>query len=485
MGIVYFFNFERNTTPMKAVFTLLALCLSHTLYAQSSWKPLGGNGGLVSDTASARSVGSAIATDSAGTPYVAYTDVSDSLRLIIKKFNGTNWVDVGNLGYHLRSYGALSIVVSSNDTLYVGYYNCNDSNNPTVIKFDGTNWVQVGNSISKAVGMYLEISLAVDSNEKLYFGYGAYSYSTNPPGKANIFTFDGTDWVSVGNTDFVQYSGRMSLRIGLNNELYVGYNTYYLTGHTATSSWVQKWDGSRWDTVGTGFRYITNIDIAPDGTVYTLHEGATSGSGWYAVEKLVNNVWVQLGSTAIYDYGWEIKVDRQGIPYVVFSEAGTPNTPSGVSVKKYDGNSWIYIGKPRFAAWGWEARVAFNKGLPYIVCENEISGQPLIEQIHAWYFDSVATSITPIIVYNDKINIYPNPITDKEAFIIEIPGLPKDEYDIILYNSLGEVVYKQRYQHNSINAVITLQPKLLVSAGIYYLRLGNKKLYYTKPVIVQ
>src|SRR5690606_20243158 len=101
----------------------------------------------------------------------------------------------------------------------------------------------------------------------------------------------------------------------------LGYNTYYLTGHTPTSSWVQKWDGSGWDTVGTGFRYITNIDIAPDGTVYTLHEGAATGSGWYAVEKLVNNAWVQLGSTQVYGYGWEVATDKQGTPYIAHAAA--------------------------------------------------------------------------------------------------------------------------------------------------------------------
>ncbi|HQE13105.1 MAG TPA: hypothetical protein PLQ78_10170 [Flavipsychrobacter sp.] len=55
---------------MKTCLLFLTLFTSHLLYAQSAWKPLG-SGGLVSNTASKRSLYPTIATDSAGTPYIA------------------------------------------------------------------------------------------------------------------------------------------------------------------------------------------------------------------------------------------------------------------------------------------------------------------------------------------------------------------------------------------------------------------------------
>src|SRR5690606_22411756 len=266
---IIFNNFEINLFfPMKVYIFILALVISYTADGQSTWKPLGSNGGLVSDVSSTRSISPSIATDIAGSVYIAYTEPSDSSKIIVKKYTSTGWQNVGTPSYNFRGRNP-SIAISNKDTIYIGYlYLGKDGGNPAVIKFDGLNWVKIGDTISYGAtgGGLFETSLAIDTNDKLYFGYAAFDFPGTPIGKANIMTFNGTDWVPVGNTDFVQYSGRMSLRIGLNNELYLGYNTYYLTGHTPTSSWVQKWDGSGWDTVGTGFRYITNIDIAPDGT---------------------------------------------------------------------------------------------------------------------------------------------------------------------------------------------------------------------------
>ena len=450
---------------MKAFIFFLALVISYTVGAQSSWKPLGPNGGLVSQGSSARSEYPSITTDSAGVPYIAYLDISDSLRLMIKEFDGTNWVNVGNLGYHLRG-GKPNIVVSPNDTLYVGYYNFNDSSKPTVIKFDGTDWVQVGNPISRGSGSFYELSMVVDSNEQLYIGYGAYSSGPSyPPGKANIFTFDGTDWVPVGNTDFVQYSGRMSLRIGLNNELYLGYNTYYLTGHTPTSSWVQKWDGSGWDTVGTGFRYITNIDIAPDGTVYTLHEGAATGSGWYAVEKLVNNAWVQLGSTQVYGYGWEVATDKQGTPYIAHAAA----------VQKYDGNNWFTIGNGAFAGSGGahQVHIAFGKdNVPYVVRRLE-PGQG-IDRVDAYYYDSVVVNSVNNLSESILMQLYPNPVRQGQNIRLYLPFVQEGDCYLTVYNALGQQMYYERCMKETTPIVL---PTETFPSGSYYIHLqtGQKK----------
>ncbi len=468
---------------MKTCFLLFAIVISHTLYAQSSWKPLGGNGGLVSDPNISRSTDPTIVTDVSGTPYVAYTATSDSLKIVVKKYVGSGWQTIGVPASTFRGRNP-SIAISSKDTIYVGFLSKNDSEKPVVIKYDGTAWVQVGNPIIYGGGGLFETSLAIDSNDKLYFGFAAFNFPSYPPGKANIFTYDGTDWVQVGHTDFVQYSGRMSLRIGLNNELYVGYNTYYHTGHTATSSWVQKWDGSQWDTVGTGFQYITNIDIAPDGTVYTLHEGAATGQGWYAVEKLVNNAWVQQGSTQAYYDAW-LKTDKQGVPYISFAESN--GSSAQVSIKKYDGFIWRYLGSKAFTNAPnsvSNTRIAFDKkNLPVITYQTNAT---VNEKVYSWCYDSVLANVT-VVNNAQTIHVYPNPVTEQESlFLIDAIGLPLGEYTIALYNALGQVQYKTQHilrQQSGMSLIV--QPEHSLMKGVYYLMLTSKSSVYRCSVLVQ
>src|SRR5690606_9068854 len=131
---------------MKTCFLLFAIVISHTLYAQSSWQPLGGNGGLVSDPNISRSTDPTIVTDASGTPYVAYTATSDSLKIVVKKYVGSGWQTIGVPASTFRGRNP-SIAISSKDTIYVGFLSKNDSEKPVVIKYDGTAWVQVGNPI--------------------------------------------------------------------------------------------------------------------------------------------------------------------------------------------------------------------------------------------------------------------------------------------------------------------------------------------------
>jgi|GEM_PF-4653124 len=455
---------------MKTCLLFFVLCISQTLYAQSSWKPLGGNGGLVSDANSLQSIHPAIAVDTSGTPYIIYSDLSDSSRIRVKKFNGSNWINVGTNGTHHR--GVLgSIAISSKDSIYIAFYDDSnisiDSSKFTIIKFDGTDWVPVGNSIFEA-GFFVETSLRVDSNEKLYLGY-AFG-STTKPGKSNIKTFDGTDWVPVGNTDFVQYSSRMSLRIGLNNELYVGYDTYYLTGITSTNSWVQKWNGSGWDTVGTSLYPIYNIDIASDGTLYAMDDQANHG---VSVKKLVNNGWVLQGNTYQYYPGGVLVIDKNNVPHIVV----------GSGVIKYDGTNWGGYGDTLVTQTNYilNSRLAFGKdNIPYVTGTN---GSSQNEKIFAFYYDSVLTDVK-VLKSELSLDIYPNPTHNNTAVFIKATSLPKGEYTATLYNSYGQIVYETTYVHSGGNFSQALKIENNIPSGIYYLSLSNKRFYGKATLII-
>lgn len=458
---------------MKTCLLFLAIFISHTLCAQSSWKPLGGNGGLVSDAASARSTEPSIATDSAGTPYIAYRDISSNNALVVKKFDGANWIAVVDSGTHHRCVNSY-IQISSKDTIYIAFQDVDnsamiDSTKFTVIKYDGTDWVQVGNSIMEADYFY-ELSLAIDSNEKIYLGYAATS---NQPGKANIRTYDGTDWVPVGNTDFVQYSGEMNLCIDANNNLYVGYDSY--AGNIAIvhndGAWIQKWNGTQWDTVGnTGFPSLISIDIAANGTIFALQGAAPANGDWYEVKKFQNNIWTSLGAPGCT----ELKVNKAGIPHLI----------GGSWVLKYNGVNWVGYGDTLVTQTNYilDSKLAFGKNnTPYVTGRN---GSSQNEKIFAFYYDSVVTSIKEL-KNKQQITVYPNPVpTTDLSFFIEAQNLGTAWYDLTLFNSIGQLVFTDKVYHEQGTSIF-IHPKATLQTGKYYIRLSGKRKDVVASLMVQ
>ncbi len=83
-----------------------------------------------------------------GTPYVAFGDSTNGGKATVIKYNGTNWVNVGNSGF---SEGGAAIYprglyIDNDGTPYLAYQDMTNGRKATVKKFDGTNWVTVGNA---------------------------------------------------------------------------------------------------------------------------------------------------------------------------------------------------------------------------------------------------------------------------------------------------------------------------------------------------
>ncbi len=88
-----------------------------------------------------------LAFSPSGQPYVAYQDAVNSCQCTVMKFDGTNWVDVGNAGFSAGTADWTSLAFSPVDSQpYVAYWRLwiAFNGNATVMKFNGTNWVYVG-----------------------------------------------------------------------------------------------------------------------------------------------------------------------------------------------------------------------------------------------------------------------------------------------------------------------------------------------------
>jgi hypothetical protein len=128
-----------------------------------------------------------LAFSPSGQPYVAYIDPGYGDAMTVMKFDGTNWVNVGNEGFSGYLDGYPSLAFGPSDGLpYVAYQDGGYSMNVTVMKFDGTNWVNVGNAGFSSNGAeYISIAFSPSDGQP----YVAYSDVVNSY-KATVMKYD-------------------------------------------------------------------------------------------------------------------------------------------------------------------------------------------------------------------------------------------------------------------------------------------------------
>jgi hypothetical protein len=180
-------------------------------------------------------------------------------KATVMKFNGSNWVNVGNAGFSAGFVGIVSLAFSQSDSLpYVAYMDFGNSNKATVMNFNGNNWVNVGNA-GFSSGMADYTSLAFNPSDSL--PYVAYQDSVNS-NKATVMKFDGNNWVYLGNAGFsAGQAYYTSLAFSPSGQPYVA----YCDDANNQKATVMKFDGTNWVYVGNaGFSeaYVVSLSFA-------------------------------------------------------------------------------------------------------------------------------------------------------------------------------------------------------------------------------
>lgn len=451
----------------QAFFLLLIFTLGGFSFGfGQSWQSLGPTAGMVSYP-NGWDVRPSIITDTAGNPYVSYSIVNDSLEIVVKRYDGASWMQVGDTSSFLRGTQT-ALAFSKKDSLFLGMLHTWD-HTVRVYRYNGSNWSMVGNPFPYIGPGASETSLAIDTLGRIFFGYNAGTNASI----GNIITFDGSNWVPVGNTSFLSHTSRISLRISPQNELYVGYNNYYGTGAGGLFSRIQKYNGVSWDTVGPAIpSYLYNIDLAPDGTPYIAH------STLVTVEKLVNNNWDPVGMTSnipgytgigLGDYGWHLAIDKSGVPYVAYSE-GNVSIGAVASVKKFDGTSWVQVGAHGFTyTSAVDARLAFGKSRIFIAYSDN---QTWNNKVYCMYWDETS-GITALDT--SHLIVYPNPCSGR----VTINTANKKYSEVIITDVAGKKVF-----HKKVDASAPLSLDLNLQTGIYFIHLSNRfETVVTKLVI--
>jgi len=222
-----------------------------------------------------------IKIDSSGTPLVCYFDEGRfNGSATVMKFDGSIWDTVGHPDFSAGYAYDPSMAIDANGTLYVAYaqspFDSNYYNAPTtVMKYNGSNWVNVGNTCFSA-GSTIWNSIALDSSGTPYVAYVDMAYNN----KVTVMKYNGTSWIPVGSPGFsAAGAGNTSLAIDGSGTLYV----VYRDSANSNKATVMKYDGSNWVTVGTagfssGEADYTSIVIDRGGTPYVVYADLGNGS---------------------------------------------------------------------------------------------------------------------------------------------------------------------------------------------------------------
>lgn len=207
-----------NFTPAQATYISLALDASDVPYVAykdayylysnkasvqmynsitGSWEYVG-TPGFSSGTADYTS----LAIDAAGTPWVAFSDGSNSGKVTVMRYLSGSWVVAGSAGFSAGSASYVNLAINASGTPYVVYKDAGNSNKATVMSFNGSSWSVVG-AAGFTPGSADNTSIAIaGTNLFVAFTDGANS------NKASVMRFNGTSWaahgtaISTGSTNF-------------------------------------------------------------------------------------------------------------------------------------------------------------------------------------------------------------------------------------------------------------------------------------------
>ncbi len=186
--------------------------------AGSTWENVGTPG-----FSTGEADGTVLAFSPSGEPYVAYSDItnisSSEVKIYVQKFDGTNWVNVGNNGVTDGSGDNLSLGFDFSGQPFVSFRDYEVSAKVSVRKFNGTTWQYAGMP-GFSVGQGMWTSLAFNTEGQPYVSYTDHDNSS----KATVMKFDGIDWLPVGNPGFsAGVAMPTSLAFGPSGKPYVAY----------------------------------------------------------------------------------------------------------------------------------------------------------------------------------------------------------------------------------------------------------------------
>jgi len=305
---------------------LLLAALFVTSFASAQWQ----NVGLpIQDF---RPGYSKVAIDPNGMPYVAYGVGGYQPPIIVHRFDGSNWQRLPDMG--LQSGGTFDFAIDLNGTPYIltdTYSTQNGPDNLVVKKYDGTDWVFVGSSVIHSGAILSDYRLAIDTAGRPFV-----AFVDKHVGTVRVLTHNGTSWLPVGSLAVKGTIG--GLIFDRSGALYLAYNDFNNNNRAA----VIKYTGTAWGASDMGgldsFKnQLMWFFISPQGTHYAILKGFYPRTP-ITVMKYDGTAWIALNGTFSTDNDFSgLVFDASGTPYIFLNNSYAHTA----ALMKYNGTAWV------------------------------------------------------------------------------------------------------------------------------------------------
>lgn len=426
--------------------TMLSFFLASCYSSFAQWEVVGDAGfsdGLVYNIT--------MEADAAGTPYVAFADGANGQKPTVMKFDGSEWVTVGNAGISENIALSPILKLDAGGTPFVAFADGANGQRCSVMKFDGSNWVYVGTPGFTA-GLLSLLDLAIAPDGMPYVAFGDQTKGN----RATVMKYIGTGWEIVGNPGFSPNdAGYTQIAIAGNGTPY----SAYLDVPFGTLT-VKSFDGSHWVAVGdTSFvqdgttpQLLLDKDDAPylaylnGGGIGVQKFTGTGSTGW----EMIGGVF----STSTIPSYLTFDINAAGTPYVAYSsQADSFET----SVKKFDNGSWSFVGsEPAFSDTSqWPVVALDENDNVYLAFEDYTQSRKLT----VVKFKEVNGIFTPQSS-KSELEIFPNPASDV-LHVTDHKYSGTEKLYVTIRNVEGKIMLQKNYNDNTVLDISRLLP------GIY------------------
>jgi hypothetical protein len=262
------------------------------------------------------------------------------------------WASVGSTAYSL--YGPNPLAFGPDGTPYISFSDTTNSNKATVARYSGGSWTAVGGAgFTTGEADYQSLATAPDGS--LYIAYTDFG-PTGGGGKIAVMRYAGTAWSYVGTPHFsVGTVSDNSLAFGPDGTPYVAYSDY--AGTQTAKVTVMKYSGGTWTPVGaaslnslTAGQDITNqLVFASNGTLNLISTDVAGGGVAFVAKFDGVNTWSKLGNGPVSSKSSSfatLAFNAANVPYVAFQD----DSPSAkADVVTFANGAWTTAGNADFS----------------------------------------------------------------------------------------------------------------------------------------
>ncbi|MBI2345084.1 hypothetical protein HYV10_03365 [Candidatus Dependentiae bacterium] len=181
-------------------------------------------------------------------------------RVRVYKFNGSNWIQVGNSinGENITDFAGFSVSLSANGkTIAFGepyWENGSGKGRVRVYKFDGNDWLQIGDAMNgENASDFTGLSISLSADGKTIAFGEPYWENGNQKGRVRVYRFDGSNWIQLGNSiDGENLTDRAGASVALsaNGKMVAFGEPIWINANEIGRVRIYKFDGNNWIQVG-------------------------------------------------------------------------------------------------------------------------------------------------------------------------------------------------------------------------------------------